>query len=298
VDLAQILRQLWKLRRFVAVVVVLAAFGALSVAFKVSLLPPNIESKSVNVGAASTELLVDSNESPLVALNDQYVPLTERAAIYARFMSTPPVRRAIAEEVGLPEYAILTQSSEAANPAAADAQGVNGADPGAVEAPAVGQGIPYQLTFLPRSNTVSVFAQAPTARGAERLANGAVSAFKAWILRVQEEQSISPGARIELRQLGRAQGGIITEGADRKMAVLAFFGLLAAGCLLILAIANVLRNLRDAEASESEFALAAGGQANGHGTFPEGAFADYEPFFDELEASGRQGSKPRSPQDV
>jgi capsular polysaccharide biosynthesis protein len=282
VDLAQILRKLWHLKLFVALVAVVAAFAAVKSAYDVSLAPPGLESKAIQVGAATTELLVDSNQSPLAALNDQYVPLTERAAIYARFMSSPPVQKAIAEEVDLPAGVIATQSPDTVNPAASEAQGASGADPGAVQAPELGTGAPYQLTFLPRANIVSVYAQAPTPRQAERVANGAVHAFQKWIRDVQDEQNITAGARIELRQLGGARGGMITSGPDRKMAVLVFLGLLAGGCMLILAIANVVRNLRSAQAAE----LAGSGdlRVNGNGHLPE---LDLEPFSRELQPSGQ-----------
>jgi hypothetical protein len=269
VDLAHILRQLWSLRRYVALVVAIAALFAVKSAYQVSFLPPKLESKATEVGAATTELLVDSNESPLAALNDQYIPLTERAAIYARFMGSPPVQKAIAKEVGLPAGLIATQSPDTVNPAEAEAQGASGADPGAVQAPELGTGAPYQLTFLPRANIVSVYAQAPTAREAAKLANGAVRAFQDWILQVQDEQDISAGARIELRQLGDARGGMIISGPDRKMALLIFIGLLAGGCMLILAIANLIRNLRtpDPAGLGGYGDLELNGNGNGH--FPD-----------------------------
>jgi hypothetical protein len=247
VDLAYTLRQLWNLRVYVALAAVVALLGAALTAYDLRVMPPSLKSKELEVGSASTQLMVDSSRSPLVTLDDDFEPLAERAGIYARFMASPPVRNAIAEAVGLPPYAISAESPDAGNPAEAEA---NGEAPTNITAPDLVEGVPYRLVFFPRGNIVTIFAQATTPAEAERLADGAVVGFQKYVARLQETQRIPARARVQLRQLGEARGGLINEGVSRNLAILTFFGLFGAGCVLILVLANVARGWRAARAAE------------------------------------------------
>src|SRR5438477_6975073 len=62
------IRELWRLRAAVAVCVLLAASAGVWTLYKVSLLPPSLTPRAVEMGAASTEVLVDTPDTAILDL--------------------------------------------------------------------------------------------------------------------------------------------------------------------------------------------------------------------------------------
>lgn len=245
-DLAQILKELWSRRGWLAVGAVVALVAGLATAYNLSFLPPKLEKKALSIGVAHTQILIDSPASSLTDLGRDLQPLAQRASVYARFMTTRPVRRAIAAEVGLRDDQIITEApllaqvpKAAQEPVAAD----RGGD-------LLGEDVAYRMRFSTDAGlpTITIQAQAPRVEDAERLADAGAAGFASYVQQVQRRQGIPEPRRVTVRQLGAAQGGVVAEEVNRPLAALTFVGVFVGWCLLVLLVSNVTRSMRELEA--------------------------------------------------
>lgn len=253
-DLAQVINELWKRRGWLAIGLAIALFVGLSTAYRISILPPGLEQKSLSIGAADTQILIDTPDSSLTDLGVGLEPLAERAGVFARFMTSRPVRAAIAREVGLKEQELHTEAPLSDGSAAlrepAQAKRSN---------ELLGENRDYRLRFATDSGlpTVTIQAQAPRAVDAVRLADAGAAGFAEYVKAVQAKQKVPPERRVTIRQLGNAEGGTIAEEINRPLALLTALGFFIGFCLLVLLGSNLsksLRELRAAEAAEGKTA--------------------------------------------
>lgn len=245
-DVAVALHQIWLKKLWLVPVAIVAAIAATMVAYHVSIFPPQLESRSIEFGAADTELLVDSARS---SLTDAAIPLDalgSRAQVYAELLRSEPVRQLIGDEAGIPwrELVVDGFASDGAN------VGLQG-QPSATERAAelASQGNNDQLFFRvePGQPIIQLTAQAPTAEGAERLVQGAAVALPAYIDSLQVERGVSGGSRVQLTQLGLPNGALVNRSADLVMASIAGVGVFFLGCMLILLVPRIVEGFRMAE---------------------------------------------------
>jgi hypothetical protein len=243
VDLANAIRELWHLKVWVVGVAVLAVLAAIATAYKVQPMPPSLEKKSLEFGAAQAEILIDSPRSALADLGREFTPLAERAQVFSQFMASTPVKDEIARVVGLPPGAVTAEASVASQNLPRSAT-----EPGGGERAneLVAEGIGYKLSFEAQESLpiVSVYAQAPKADQAIELADGAAVGLRRYLSRVEAEQQIPDLRRVRVVALGEAKGGIVNSGANKMVAAIAFLGVLTFGCVLLLVLGNVIRGLR------------------------------------------------------
>jgi hypothetical protein len=93
------MRRLWHLKAGVTVSLVLALFAAVWSVQNVSLSPPGLSPRSLEMATASTHVIVDTPTSTLLDLRqDTYSleALTNRAILLGNVMASGPVRREIA----------------------------------------------------------------------------------------------------------------------------------------------------------------------------------------------------------
>lgn len=263
-EIAYVLRDLWRLRVAVAVIALLAIVAGAATSFRISVLPPGLENKSFEIGAASTQMMVDSPKSSLGDLHSEFDPLTSRAGVFAQFMASPPVRASVARRLGVPADAIVATAATDMTQLTRSAQ-----EPTAEERSAelVAEGRQFRLYFeaQPELPVVSVYAQAKTAEQAVKLANGAVAGLKRFVERTQLEQGVRPAARVRVAQLGPAKGGVVNPGVNKIVAVMAFFAVLIGGCLALLVVVRIMQNVRQANALESAVA-------------PDRVLLDFKPY--------------------
>ena len=103
------LRELWRLRVGVAVSVLLALVAALWSVQQISLFPPRLESRSLEMATASTHLVVDMPRSAVLDLrNDTYMleSLTNRTVLLGNVIANGSVRQYIARRTGVPVWAL------------------------------------------------------------------------------------------------------------------------------------------------------------------------------------------------
>ena len=242
-ELEAVLFQLWRLRRWVLPGVLIAFVAALAVVYDVGLLPPSLKAKSLEYATATTQVAVDSPSSSLAIFNEDVTPLTTRANIYSRFMTSPDVLDLIGHEARIPPAWITAKGP------------FNLHQPRAIQEPTgerradqvVGEVGRYRLRFETEETVplVTIFAQAPTLRESFALANGAARGLRDWVRGFQERHDVTGPGRVEIRPLGNARGGIVNGGLALKMGVLSFVGAFIVWCLLVLFAARVAETFRD-----------------------------------------------------
>jgi capsular polysaccharide biosynthesis protein len=225
VDVAQILGQLWRRRGLVALGALLAIAIGLSVAYRPSL-SHGLEKRSLELGTASTRLLIDTQSSSSVTdLAGSIGPLSERAQTYSALAQSEPILKAVARDMGLPRDAIV------ANPTFSDEQGA----PQRSESIAKEDQV-YRVAFntTKEQPVLDLTTQAPSGAAAAKLANSVARTLRDFVVRQQDAQKVPPGRRLTVRQLGAARGGTINSGANMMAAVLGGLAVFVAVCLLIL----------------------------------------------------------------
>lgn len=247
------LRELSRLRRGLAISLLLGVLGALLSTFKVGLLPPSITPRSLQIAAASTEVLVDTNYSTIADLRaadtgTELSTMTTRADLLGNIIATAPVEAYIGRYVGV-------------NPARIDVSAPITADvPRVVVEPGSGQSATailasadhYKLEVQadPSVPILHIYSQAPNKAAAIRLANGAVEGLRNYIQSVSTSQRIGRAEQVRLEQFGTAQGGIVNGGVAVQIALLAFLTTFSICCAGTVFIARVVRGFRFAAALE------------------------------------------------
>ena len=107
-DTVTILRDLWRLRVFVAGMCVLALLGAAAVALKL----PSLESRRYEVGVATAQILVDTPSSQVVNVAPKGADTTAgRADLLATLMVNGGIKTTIAQLAGIQPNQIVGVTS-------------------------------------------------------------------------------------------------------------------------------------------------------------------------------------------
>ncbi len=248
-DLAEILVQLWRRRRAVVAVIVFAAFVAMAMTYRFSVSPVGLHHRSVQSGTAETKILVDFPRSSVADLNREFDPLTARAQVLSQLMTTSPVVSRIEQIAGLPRGTVTAGSESTLNLPTSETEPT--AERRANDITREGQ--VYRLTFRaePEQPTITIFAQAPDADSARKLANAAAQGGAAWVRDTQQRQLVPDSRRTQLTQLGEATAGVVNSGASRIIAALVFIAIVGVGCLLILLVGRTIPAVRAASDSKA-----------------------------------------------
>ena len=180
-ELVDVLQELWRRRLALLFGALIAGFVALTTAYDVkSYAPPVLEKQSYSVGVASTQLLVDAPASPISDLVVAFDPLVARAAVYSKLISSAPVRESIGKKLGISGDSVVTLG-----PSAIVDKTTKSPSDQTRSQEIAGEVTGYRLSTsaLEDQPIVAVNAQAPTAAGAERLANAAVESLRAYVSR-------------------------------------------------------------------------------------------------------------------
>lgn len=241
------LYELWRLRVGLVVSLVLAVLVSLSTAYRISLFPPGLHSRALEMSAASTHVLVDDPRDSVVldlgvgsAELDQ---MSQRALVLANVMASLPVRSYIARRAGVP------------------AQVIQVSPPLTAQNPLPIAGDPHnqrKTTDLVRSNNqyrisikanptvpiIDVYSEASSVRTAKALANGAVGGLRDYLRDVARGQGVPTSRQPRLEQLGRAEGDGVTGAVNVEVAILVFGFVFALSSAATLGLARVRRGWR------------------------------------------------------
>ncbi|HUH81168.1 MAG TPA: hypothetical protein VLZ06_07565 [Solirubrobacteraceae bacterium] len=253
-EFALILRELWARKRLLALGILVAGLVSLLSVYRIDGF--GLKRRTLQYSSASTILLVDTPTSVLGDLKSEFVPLINRAQVYANFLASPGVLDLIARHAGLKGDELYASGP------------VEPLEPRTVQEPTAtkrnveitGEATPYRLSFTdsPSSPSIGVFTQAPTTATAEKLANAAGAGLEQYVEKVQAEQKVPRPARVVVRQLGAAHGGVVDGGFSRSLAALVFLGVLFLWCVMMIAVERFRRNWRssaEVAASAAEPAL-------------------------------------------
>lgn len=251
VQLGMHLRELWRHKAGLVFVILLSLFAALWSVQKVSLLPPKISPRALEMGTASTHVLVDTPQSTAVNARAKAVALTgltARANLLGNLIASPPVREFIARRAH-----ISPDQIQAVGPITPD-------EPRALAAPGhekrtsdiLRSTDQYRLNVQvqPTAPIIDVYAQAPSKDAAAVLADASIAGLRDYLGTVASTQRIQPDTQVRLLQLGRARGGLINPGIRVQMALLSFFLVLGASSAAVLFVARVRRGWDIAAAAE------------------------------------------------
>lgn len=233
-DAAQVLRELWRRKWWLAVAAIAAAAFATTVAFNVSFRPlPHLQSKSFEYGAATSQLVLDSAPGPLVDIRGDLEPLAIRAQAYSQLIETPEVLKAVAQRLRISPDRITAlaagagQQVERSNRVVAEQRVFR-------LSTSAGSDLPF----------INLFAQAPSRDEALAFVDAVVVEFKSYLERQQRARGVPVGDRVQVRSLGPAQGGTVNEGADRTIVLLTLIGGFLAGCFAIVTISGIANSWR------------------------------------------------------
>jgi hypothetical protein len=245
------LRKLWRLKAGVAVSVALALLAAVWTVEKISLLPPGLHPRSLEMATAATHLLIDTPSSAMVDLRqDAYSvdDLKDRAIVLGNVIASGAVEARIAQRADIPLEALRIEAplTPAQPSPPADSQNARHVTD------VLKSTDQYRITINanPTVPMLDIYAQTPTAESAAALANAAVDELQAYLAQVVARQKTPPKYEIRPVQLGRATGTVINHGVQWQAAMLAFLLTLGISFATVTFLARVRAGWRQAVLSE------------------------------------------------
>jgi hypothetical protein len=214
-------------RLAVALVVsgLVAALAAVWSLYKIGLVPPSLTPRAVEMGAASTEVVVDTPDTTILDLRQgtsNLQSLNNRALLLGNVMASLPVREYIGRRAHVAPDAIRVApplTSDFPRPLALTGNAKHTTD-------LVRSAHQYRLSIAanPTVPVLYIRAQAPSAKAAAELANGSVDGLRDYLAAVAASHRVAPTQQVRVRQLGRASGGVINDGAGLQFALVVFLG--------------------------------------------------------------------------
>jgi hypothetical protein len=240
-DLLGMLSAIMRHRLLAVFMVVVATAAAIATSFKL----PSMEKRSLEVGAATSQILVDSDPSTLVAGagTDQIAALGTRARVYAQYLSSRDAVDKISKETGIDEFLITARGPFS------QGTGIKNYEQQPAESRAkdlVDEGKKYRLVFEAQEDVpiITVYATGASPATALKLANASYTVLKQYVDKLQRDgvvkssekaaaaadagsgSSTTPTYSIVVRELGSPEGGLVGGGVSKVMMILAFLATL------------------------------------------------------------------------
>jgi hypothetical protein len=237
----------------------------------ISLLPPSIKPRQLQVAAASTRVAVDLPK-PIArdseAALSQYDDLQRRAVLIANLMTSDAAIDSVARRSHIPRDLIAARTT-----VVYQAQKVMFEPDSERRAEQIADTRrPYALEIRPdpKYPKITIYAQAPTVIEAQRMADAVLPAVRQYLDATIRRQGGDPSRQVRLEQLGDARGAVLNGGVRLEIAGLTFLFVFGMTALLPLGLAYARRRRGAQEASAEPLAHAAGGSwrsdhGNGNG---------------------------------
>lgn len=228
------------LRWTIAASVVVAVVAAVFSVYKVGLVPPRLQPRALEIGAASTTVLVDEPRSEIVNLSataNDLASLQARADLLGNLMATDPVKTYIARLAGIAPEQIQADAPITANVPQTLIEPGSGAS--ATDIIASADHYKLQIQADPVIPILHIYTQAPTAAGAIRLASASVEGLQQYLAQLSSTQRVDPRTQVRLVQLGTPHGGIVNSGATIEIGLLTFITAFAIACCVMVAASHV-----------------------------------------------------------
>ena len=197
----------------IALCAVVAAVCSVWSVCTISLAPPGIAPRELDIGAATARVAVD-RPKPLIGDADateyDYETIAKRAVLIASLASTRPVVEFIARRATLdPEDLVAT------TPVTSGVQTVFTEPDSERRAEQIADAAkPYHLEIRAGQTlpTIDLYTQAPSARDAQRLADAVVPGVRDYLRDAAGREGADPEKQVELVQLGPARGALSSGG--------------------------------------------------------------------------------------
>jgi hypothetical protein len=217
-----ILRALWRRRRLVGAVLVLAVLVGAAMAYRL----PSLQSRSYQVGVATSRIFVDTPSSQVVEVSPKGGDtLGTRAGLIASLMVDGTIKDSIARRAGLrqQQFDAVSESAAETSPAVAKPTARARVLMTSVVTNAAGDDLPI----------IQIQAQAADARQAARLAAAAVSGLRDYLNTKAAQQRVPGAKRLQVTGLGAPQAADVTRGPRRLIALIAVLVVALGGCAAI-----------------------------------------------------------------
>ncbi len=251
-NLVTTLRELWRLRRSVAIIATVAILAGLFVLFRPGL-PP--QSRQYAVGVSTAQILVDTPSSQVVDVSPKGSDLLGlQANLLASLMVDGTIRADIAQRAGIPASKLVGVTSAVTEPSATG--------PAPVSAPSGANAYVLNTQILTDAAgdnlpIIQLSAQAPTAAAANRLANAAIAGLSAYVSTRAAAERIPDSDRLQITGLNATPGTTDDRGPTGTVAAIIMFVVFFLGCCFLLGGQGLVRAWRAAAASERQDALEA-----------------------------------------
>jgi hypothetical protein len=240
VELALLLRSLWRLRALAAVAAVICLTLGFLAAFHPQF-PP--KSRQYTVGTASARALVDTPSSQIVDLRSKTdadaAVLPSRAILLANLLASTPFRDETAKRSGIPADRLIALAD---TPTDSGVKIENPPSTGASLAP----GDPRANVLTAHTDVslplITVNVRAPTPAGAARLADSALAVLETQLAALADSQGVPRDKRLIVKRLGTARAGAERQGPSPLFGLLVALGaFLVAACAIIAVVAGLRR---------------------------------------------------------
>jgi hypothetical protein len=268
-DLLGLLSAMRRHRLLVVVAIAVATLVALSTAYKL----PSMKPRSISVGAATSQILVDSNPSTLVAGagTDQIAALGSRARVYAQYLSSRDAVAKISKATGIPAPLITARGpfSEGTGLKNYQQQGAESRSSDLAT-----ENKRYRLVYQAQEDVpiITVYATGADPNTALKLADASYSVLKQYVGSLESSgvvkssekaaqaqdtassgsQASTPDYTIVVRQLGSPEGGLVGGGVSKVMMILAFIATLGILSFFGVSLMKVQEQRRAMQAADAE----------------------------------------------
>lgn len=232
--------ELWRMRPHLVVSAAFALIVAIWSVAQISILPPRIEPRSLEMATAATHVIVDKPRSTILDLREDTYSLEalrQRAVVLGNVIANGEVRDAIARHAHVANDQLqieppLTPDQPRAVIASTDRKH-------ATDLLASTDQYRLSIQANPTVPMLDIYAQAPNASSAALLANTAVEQLRAYLSELAVSERTPELRQIRLLQLGRAEGEVINDGIDVQVAVLVFLITFATACATLIVVSRV-----------------------------------------------------------
>jgi hypothetical protein len=214
----------------IAVVLALALLAGLFVAFKPSLLPPQLSERPREFAVAKTQVLVDTPRSAFVdGSQDPRLP-SNLAMTYALFLRSDAATAEIGRSLGLPTGSIAG----------------SGPFTELVDRDIVVRSLPTAAAVNPQDRKyrivldvygdrpiLTIYGQAPTPAAAGELVEATVATLQRHVVEIQDAANVPSDVAATLRPLGLRVGGVVNKHVNLEFGMLAFLLVGGAGAAIL-----------------------------------------------------------------
>lgn len=233
---------LWNLRSYVVAALLLSVLIAVWSVFKISLAPPKLTTRAMEMASGTTHVIVDTPRSSVLDLRQNtysFMALTQRAVLLGNVMANGPVRLDIARRAHVPVQSLQITAPLTPKEPRPPADGQNQKH----TTDLVKSTDQYRIDIEanPTVPELDIYSQAPTTEEATILANAAVDGLRRYLGQLAATQQIPAKDQIRLLQLGRARSAVVNRSIDWQVALLAFLLTFGFACATVIFLSRVGR---------------------------------------------------------